>query len=71
MASGSGKILYKPGEVVPKAGIYRVLHADHRGPHETSLRSEQKFPPCKRCGTEVRFELLFPAEGEQRDGQKY
>lgn len=60
MDFGSGKTLYQPGEKVPKAGIYRVLHKDHRSPHETGLRSEQTFPACNKCGKNVRFELVMP-----------
>ncbi|HEV2991813.1 MAG TPA: hypothetical protein VG759_25480 [Candidatus Angelobacter sp.] len=67
MAFGSGKTFYKPGEAVPKSGIYRVLHKNHRDPHETSLQSEQVFPACKQCGTMVKFELLLAAETEKQD----
>ncbi len=57
----SSKIRYKPGESVPKAGIYRVLHHEHRPPHEVVLDSKDKFPECHQCGGRVRFELVAPA----------
>lgn len=63
MASDSSKTLCRPGDLVPKAGIYRVLHLDHRGPHEVSLKLNDTFPPCQHCGAQVRFELILPAQG--------
>lgn len=62
MVFGSGKTLYKPGEVVPEAGIYKVLHNRHREAHEVSLKADQTFPSCKKCGAQVRFELVLSAE---------
>jgi hypothetical protein len=63
MASDSGKTQHKPGETVQKSGIYRVLHQHHRQPHEASCRAGEMFPPCRTCGSRVRFELVLPAEG--------
>jgi hypothetical protein len=68
MASDSSKTIYKPGEVVPKAGIYRVSHAIHRAAHKASLKAGGNFPPCRECGTQVRFELLLAAEDEKETG---
>ena len=64
MASDSSKILYKPGQIVPKAGIYKVSHAQHRLPHKASFKANEKFPVCHKCDTQVRFELLVPVEEE-------
>jgi len=60
----SSKTQYRPGESVPKAGIYRVLHSGHRPPHEVVLDSKDKFPACHSCGDCVRFQLVAPT-GEQ------
>jgi hypothetical protein len=60
MAFGSGTTLFKPGEVVPSGGIYRVLHKDHRDTHEVSLNADETFPACRECGSHVRFQLLLP-----------
>ena len=65
MASGSGSNLFKPGQAVPKAGIYKVLHRDHRDPHEASLNINETFPACRQCGNSVRFKLLVAAEKKQ------
>lgn len=55
---------FTPGQVVPSNGVYRVLHAKHRAPHEVTLLEGQKFPPCRRCGEDVRFELVVAAHHE-------
>lgn len=65
MASGSGSNLFKAGQVVPKAGIYKVLHRDHRDPHEVSLNVNETFPACRQCGDNVRFKLIVAAEVTQ------
>lgn len=64
MASDSSKTQYQPGEVVPKAGIYKVSHAQHRLPHKATFKANEKFPPCHKCDSQVRFELLVPVEEE-------
>ena len=73
MASDSAKTLYQPGDQVPKAGIYKVIHEEHRQPHETSFRLNEKFPTCRICGDGVRFEMVMYAEeagsGENSRGQ--
>jgi hypothetical protein len=46
---------FKPGDLVPKTGVYRVLHHEHRAAHEATLRKHQHFPACARCGQLVRF----------------
>ena len=49
---------FKPGEVVLTTGAYRVHHASHRLMHEATLLLGDRFPRCKQCGDQVRFELL-------------
>ncbi len=53
-----------PGHTVPRNGVYRVLHAKHRAAHEVTLLEGQKFPECRRCGDDVRFELVVGARYE-------
>ena len=48
---------YRPGELVPESGVYRVTHDEHRLMHEAMLLVGSKFPVCKRCNRSVRFEL--------------
>jgi hypothetical protein len=50
--------------VVPKAGIYKVSHAQHRLPHKATFKANEKFPACHKCDTAVRFELLVAVEDE-------
>ena len=49
---------FVPGEIAPYSAVYRVLHAKHRAPHEVTLLEGQKFPPCRQCGDDARFELV-------------
>jgi hypothetical protein len=51
-------LLYKSSETIPESGIYRVVHAQHRLPHEVTLLRGQVFPPCGKCHEEVCFELV-------------
>lgn len=65
MDSDSTKKAYKPGELVPRAGIYKVSHAHHRLPHKASFKARERFPACNKCDKLVRFELLVPAEDQE------
>lgn len=69
MDSDSSKTVYKPGQVVPKAGIYRVSHAEHRLPHRASFKAGDQFPPCAKCADAVRFELLVAADVDNGKGK--
>jgi hypothetical protein len=64
MDSDSSKTIYKPGELVPKAGIYKVSHAQHRLPHKATFKARERFPACHKCDKQVRFELLVAADKE-------
>jgi hypothetical protein len=46
------------GEIVPQSGVYRVIHVEHRLPHEVMLLRSNPFPPCAQCGSKVVFKLL-------------
>lgn len=50
--------LLKSSTIIPESGIYRVIHSQHRLPHEVTLIGGQTFPPCGKCHEEVRFELV-------------
>lgn len=54
---------FKPGDLVPTSGIYRVEHDSHRLMHEATLLAQSYFPLCRECGTEVRFELIRAVTG--------
>lgn len=53
--------IYRPGEQVRHGGIYRVLHAAHRLPHEVTVPEGTVLPQCARCGQRVRFLYLREA----------
>ena len=69
MVFDSGTILFKPGEAVPSAGIYLVVHKGHRDMHEVSLSADEIFPSCRECGNSVRFELLLPRPAVDGSGE--
>jgi hypothetical protein len=69
MDSDSSKIVYKPGQVVPKAGIYKVSHAEHRLPHRASFKAGDQFPLCAKCADGVRFELMMAAGVDHDKGK--
>ncbi|HEY6249753.1 MAG TPA: hypothetical protein VI685_07310 [Candidatus Angelobacter sp.] len=51
---------YKPGQIVPRTGIYRIYHRRHRLMHEATLIEQTCFPRCKNCQNAVRFVLVQP-----------
>ena len=61
--------IFKPGEKVPRSGIYKVLHdSQHAEEHEVTCVYGKPFPPCNHCGHKVRFKLVKAAQHiEQND----
>ncbi len=55
--------VYKPGEIVPESGLYRIDHDQHRLMHEATLTAGMLFPRCRRCNDEVRFTLVRAVKG--------
>ncbi|HET6936575.1 MAG TPA: hypothetical protein VFI72_17160 [Candidatus Angelobacter sp.] len=55
--------IYKPGELVPFSGIYRIEHASHRMMHHATLTEGMRFPLCKSCRHEVRFTPVRQVRG--------
>lgn len=55
------KMQFSCGDKIPESGIYRVVHRDHRLPHEVTLLRDQLFPRCTRCEGSVYFELVRSA----------
>ncbi len=54
--------VFKPGDEVPKSGIYKVTHgADHADEHEVTCLKGEQFPACHGCGHHARFVLLRSA----------
>jgi hypothetical protein len=54
---------FKPGQTVPRSGIYRVVHdSQHAKEHEVTCVYGKTFPPCNHCGHHVRFVLKYPAQ---------
>jgi hypothetical protein len=40
---------FKPGDKVPRSGIYKVTHDGHTQPHEVTCVHGKTFPPCTTC----------------------
>ena len=57
---------FKPGDEIPRSGIYRVTHAGHHYDHEVTCLSGQPFPLCHQCGDRVRFTLIIGAHDIRR-----
>lgn len=57
---------YRPGEEVPRSGIYKVSHRGHHHDHEVTCVSGEDFPSCHQCGDQVRFSLLIAAHAVRR-----
>ncbi len=62
MTQSQDGAVFGPGQKVSKTGIYRAVHRRHRLPHEITMVAGETFPNCKKCGAEVRFELVHEAE---------
>lgn len=54
--------IFKPGDEVPRSGIYQVIHANHGKTHEVTCVYSDQFPPCRRCSHDVRFVLMRGAQ---------
>ena len=54
--------VFKPGDSVPRSGIYQVVHYQHRMPHEAVVTERQMFPVCRVCGARVRYKLARGAD---------
>lgn len=52
---------FNTGQTVPHSGIYRVIHAGHRLPHEVTLLAGQIFPRCSKCKDAVQFQVIRKA----------
>src|SRR5438270_6623078 len=52
---------FRCGDKILESGIYRVVHRNHRLPHEVTLLRDQLFPKCTRCEDSVYFELVRSA----------
>lgn len=52
---------FSTGQTVPHSGIYRVLHAGHRLPHEVTLVAGEIFPRCSNCKDAVQFQSIRQA----------
>jgi len=55
-------VQYKPGQKVPRSGIYKVNHDGrrHLDSHEVTAVKGEPFPPCQ-CGQGLTYSLVRAA----------
>ena len=50
--------IFWPGERIPAAGVYTVVHTNNHAPsHDVTIASRGEFPQCNDCGDRVYFTL--------------
>ena len=60
--------LYRPGDLAPISGIYRVIHLTrHRGPHLAIIIRGEELPLCRNCQGDVEFEVVQTASHVTHD----
>jgi hypothetical protein len=54
---------YKPGQIVPESGVYRITHDPQHAdmPHEVTVIKSRRFPTCRHCKG-ISFELVYAAK---------
>ena len=54
---------FKPGQIVPESGIYRITHDPQHAdmPHEVTVVKGTRFPTCRHCKG-ITFELVHAAK---------
>jgi hypothetical protein len=56
--TGRKRTASQTGEKIAQSGIYRVIHLNHRLPHEVTLLKDEEFPRCAQCQDAVQFQLV-------------
>jgi len=51
--------IFHPGELIPRDGIYTIIHNVHPCVHTSILPAGLCFPSCPRCGDEVSYEFTL------------
>ena len=60
-------VKYRPGARAPRTGAYTVSHRTHRLSHIVLVDEGMMFPPCRKCGQDVRFELYMRIQRMESD----
>ena len=55
--------MFKPGDIVPYTGVYRIDHHLHRLMHEATLEAGIRFPICRKCRAGVTYSLVRAVKG--------
>ena len=60
--------VYRPGDLAPISGIYRVIHLTrHRSPHLAVIIRGEELPLCRNCQGDVEFEVVQTASHVTHD----
>jgi CheY-like chemotaxis protein len=52
---------FRPEEIAPESGIFKVVHRKHREPHNVLAVAGMRFHKCRECGAAVRFQMVHAA----------
>jgi hypothetical protein len=55
--------VFRPGDIVPHTGVYRIDHHLHRLMHEATLEEGIRFPLCRQCRAGVTYSLVRAVHG--------
>ena len=58
---------FRPGEIAPISGVYRVFHHGHRENHDVVVLRGEAFPSCRHCQSAVHFEVVHPVSHVTHD----
>ncbi|HJW99041.1 MAG TPA: hypothetical protein VJ453_02730 [Terriglobales bacterium] len=64
---------WKPGDSIQESGVYEVIHSNCRSPVKDAIFiAGQELPPCRSCGSRVRFRLrqTIPSIFDDQDFKK-
>ena len=72
-AATDAELLLRSGEIVPRSGIYEVIHTTHAAEPDSegmtlvAVRGDV-VRPCGSCGDQVRLRLVYAAPHISEDG---
>jgi hypothetical protein len=63
--------VFRPGELIPRSGMYTIIHDGHGQLQTVDLVKDLHFPSCPECGDRVEYEstleFLTRSPGDQED----
>ncbi len=59
--------VFRPGDLAPHTGIYRVIHHRHRPEHDVIVICGEELPACRTCKGAVRFTIQITGKHVTHD----